>query len=92
MFGLTLGTLGRRPAWLLGGLISANLVWAAVCIILAVRAPAGVILWGYGHLIGEGAFVAALACLEWRYRRLILELGDTRVVRNYFAGGSASVR
>ena len=73
MFGLTLGTLRRRPAWLLGALISANLVWAAVCIILAVRAPAGVTLWGYGHLIGEGAFVAALACLEWRYRRLILE-------------------
>jgi hypothetical protein len=74
VFGLTLGVLRRRPAWLLTALISANLLWAAACIVFAGRAPAGVTLWGYGHLVGEGAFVAALAFLEWRYRRSILEL------------------
>jgi hypothetical protein len=73
VFGLTLGVLRRRPAWLLTALISANLLWAAACIVFAVRAPASVTLWGYGHLLGEGAFVAALAFLEWRYRRSILE-------------------
>jgi hypothetical protein len=66
--------LRRRPAWLLTALISANLLWAAACIAFAARAPASVTLWGYGHLVGEGAFVAALAFLEWRYRRSILEL------------------
>jgi hypothetical protein len=73
-FGLTLGVLRRRPAWLLTALIAANLLWAVACIVFAVRAPATATLWGYGQLLGEGAFVATLAFLEWRYRRSILEL------------------
>jgi hypothetical protein len=72
VFGLTLGLLRRRPAWLLTALISANLGWAAACIVFAVRAPASATIWGYGQLVGEGAFVAALALLEWRHRRAIL--------------------
>ncbi len=42
VFGLTLGLLRRRPAWLLTALISANLVWAAACIVAprsAILAP-----------------------------------------------------
>jgi uncharacterized membrane protein YcfT len=73
VFGLTLGALRRRPAWLLTALIFANLLWAVACIVFAVRAPASATLWGYGHLAGEGAFVTTLAFLEWRYRRSILE-------------------
>lgn len=72
VFGLTLGVLRRRPAWLLTALISANLLWAAACIVFAARAPDSATFWGYGHLVGEGAFVAALGLLEWRYRRSIL--------------------
>jgi len=29
-------------------------------------------VFGLGQLLGEGAFVAALATLEWRNRRVIL--------------------
>lgn len=73
VFGLTLGPLRRRPAWLLTALIAANLLWAVACVVFAVRAPASTTIWGYGQLLGEGAFVAALALLEWRHRRAILE-------------------
>ena len=73
VFGLTLGVLRRRPAWLLIALIAANLLWAVACIVFAVRAPASTTIWGYGQLVGEGAFVAALAFLEWRHLRSILE-------------------
>lgn len=72
VIGLILGVLRRRPAWLLTALISANLLWAAACIVFAARAPGSATFWGYGHLIGEGAFVASLGLLEWRYRRSIL--------------------
>ena len=73
VFGLTLGALRRRPAWLLTAPIAANLLWAVACIVFAVRAPASTTIWGYGQLVGEGAFVAALAFLEWRHLRSILE-------------------
>jgi hypothetical protein len=73
MFGLTLGPMRRRPAWLLATLIAANLAWAAICVVLAARAS-GVTMFAHAHLLGEGAFVAALAGLEWRYRRAILGL------------------
>lgn len=74
VLGLTLGVLRRRPAWLLDALICANLLWAVACTVFAVRAPVSATVWGYGHLAGEGAFVTALALLEWRYRRSILAL------------------
>jgi len=70
LVGLTLGF--ARRAWLLALLVAANLAWAVVCVLLAVRAPAGATLFAYTHLLGEGAFVVVLAALETRYRRSIL--------------------
>lgn len=69
--GLTLGPMRRRPAWLLAILIAANFVWAVICSVLAVRAS-GVTVFAYAHFLGEGAFVAALGVLEWRYRQAII--------------------
>jgi hypothetical protein len=86
VLGLTLGMLGRRPAWLLAALICANLGWAAICIVLTTRAPVGMTLWGHAHLVGEGASVAVLAVLELRYRRSILELRSSASVRRAARG------
>lgn len=72
LFGLILGPLRHRPAWLLTALICANLFWAAVCMVLALRAPASVTFWGICQLVGEGVFVASLALQEWRHRSAIL--------------------
>jgi hypothetical protein len=72
VLGLTLGSLRRRPAWLLGALIAANLAWTVVCVVLAVRAGSGVTVFGHAQILGEGAFVTALALVEWRHRQAIL--------------------
>ena len=76
-FGLTLGPLRRRPAWLLYALIAANLVWAGICAALVVRHAGTATIWGLGHVAGEGVFVTALALLEWRYRNAILSTRQT---------------
>ena len=70
--GFTLGRLRPRPRWLLHVLIAANLSWTCICVLLALRAPDTITFWGYGHILGEGAFVATLALFEWRHRRAIL--------------------
>lgn len=52
-------------------LIVANCFWVLMCIGLTLRFGAEASVLGLAHLIGEGIFVATLAALEWRYRRLI---------------------
>jgi len=69
--GLALGF--ARRAWLLALLIAANLTWMVVCVVLALRAPAGATAFAYAQFLGEGAFVAALALCELRFHRAILD-------------------
>lgn len=70
--GLTLGALRHRPAWLLRGLIAANLVWVVACVAMASIVATTAHAFGLAHLLGEGLFVAALALLEARYAKVIL--------------------
>ncbi len=76
LLGISLGLLPRSATsarrGLLAGLIVANCIWAVVCIGLTGQFGAGASLFGRIHLVGEGMFVAALAALEWRHRRIIL--------------------
>jgi len=71
--GLTLGAMKRRPAWLLWFLIAANLAWAVVSTVLAVKFWSTAQVFGLLHIIGEGLFVTVLAWQEFRHRDAILQ-------------------
>lgn len=49
-------------------LVAGNLAWAAACLAMAWRFASEASGFGLFHLIGEAAFVAALAACEWRWR------------------------
>lgn len=68
VYALSLARRARRPMSLVVLLIVANLTWAAMCFrwVFAFRQEAGPL--GLAHLAAEGAYVGALACLEWRWR------------------------
>ena len=70
--GLSLTLLGARPAWLLALLVAANLTWTVVCGLLTVQLWRTAGALGLLHIVGEGVYVAALAVLEVRHRRAIL--------------------
>ena len=76
VLGISLGLLPRSATsarrGLLAVLIVANGLWALTCLGLTLRFGAGASVFGLAHLLGEGSFVATLAALEWRHRRLIL--------------------
>lgn len=72
--GLILGAVRRRPAWLLSGLIAANLAWAIACVAIATHVWSSASLFGLAQIIGEGLFVTCLAGLEARYRKDILAI------------------
>lgn len=68
---LLLALQSRRPPSLIQALAIANMLWGAVCVLLVV-AWWGSISWlGMVHLLGEGAYVALLGGLEWRWRKLL---------------------
>lgn len=69
--GLTLALLRRRPRALVATLAIANGLWTPVCLALAVRFANEASAFGLAHLLFEGAFVAALATVEWRNRRVL---------------------
>jgi hypothetical protein len=71
-YSLSLAARSIRPAKLIVLLVVANLLWAIVCLILAVLYSDTASLFGLAHLVGEGLFVGGLACLEWRWRNLLL--------------------
>ncbi len=58
----------RPPQSLIAMLAVANVVWAVVCLTLAVRHAGTASLFGLGHLLGEALLVGGLACLEWAWR------------------------
>ena len=53
-------------------LIGSNFFWVGVCSVLAVVYWPTANVFGVGHLIVEGAIVGAIACVEWRYRDLMI--------------------
>ena len=73
--GLSFTARRSKPQALLFAVIVANLFWTCVCLALAIRFRSTASFWGVGHFVGEGAFVAALAALEWKNRHIILGSG-----------------
>jgi hypothetical protein len=86
--GLTLAVRARRPLGLIVGLSSANYVWACVCVWLVVRFRDSASVLGLATLLFEGAFVAALATIEWRNRHALAgpRLSGTHVDRRVDSG------
>lgn len=72
-FGLTLATRRRRPLAFIVALALANVTWASICLVLAMRFRNEAGTLGLAHILFEGAFVAALATIEWRNRRALTE-------------------
>jgi hypothetical protein len=72
-FGLTLAAQKRRRIACIVGLSTANYLWALVCVWLAIRFESDANALGLAHVLLEGAFVAALATIEWRNRRALVE-------------------
>jgi hypothetical protein len=68
---LTLATRRRRPTSAIIGLAAANGIWASVCAGLAIRFRGDASALGLAVILFEGAFVAALATLEWRHRHTL---------------------
>ncbi|MDX2183720.1 MAG: isoprenylcysteine carboxylmethyltransferase family protein [Gemmatimonadaceae bacterium] len=68
-YGTASFTLALTPRWrvpsLLRALAAANMVWGVVCGALFVRYGAPASLFGAGHLVLEGVYVASLGVLEW---------------------------
>ena len=67
-YSFSLARRAERPlAWIVA-LVVANLAWVPVCLALAATYRAQMTTFGWLHLVGEAAFVGALAVLEWRHR------------------------
>lgn len=58
----------HRPIGAVAALSVANLLWAVVCLVTAVLLVPTASLFGVGHFVLEGIFVATLGILEWRWR------------------------
>jgi hypothetical protein len=58
----------HRPIGAIVALSVANLLWAVVCLVTAVLLVPTASLFGVGHFVLEGIFVATLGILEWRWR------------------------
>jgi len=58
----------HRPLGAIVALSVANLLWAVVCLVTAVLLVPTASLFGVGHFVLEGIFVATLGILEWRWR------------------------
>jgi hypothetical protein len=70
-YSLSIARLKKRPETLIVILVIANLAWAVNCIRMAITFWDTASIFGLIHLIGEAIFVGGLACLEWRYRKVL---------------------
>jgi hypothetical protein len=70
-YSLSIAMLKKRPEILIVILVLANLTWAVNCLRMAITFWDAASIFGLIHLIGEAIFVGGLACLEWRYRKLL---------------------
>lgn len=72
LYSFSLATRPRRPRILILLLIVANMTWGVLCFWWAFTYGQTASLFGLAQLVGEGLFVGGLACLEWRWRELLL--------------------
>ncbi len=68
--GISLGLARRRRLLLL--LVAANACWVPICAVMVARYAGDASPFGLAHIVGEAAYVAVLAALEWKFRREIL--------------------
>ena len=67
-YSFTLATRAYRSQSMIILLVAGNLVWATVCLGLAMHFLASATVWGIAHLLGEAIFVGSLAAVEWKWR------------------------
>jgi len=70
-FSLLIATRERRRMTMVKTLAAANIVWAPICIALAVSLWSRISITGFLHLAAEGFYVGALGVMEWKYRNLL---------------------
>jgi hypothetical protein len=70
-YSLSIAMLRKRPIALIVILVIANLAWSINCLRLAFLFQDTASIFGLTQLVGEAIFVGGLACLEWRYRKLL---------------------
>lgn len=73
-FSFSLAVRRRRPLWMIVLLAAGNAAWFFVCMAMAVRFSPTASGFGLATLVGEGLFVAALACIEWTQRHRLTNL------------------
>lgn len=71
-YSFSLARRATRPKALLWLLIAANLTWGVLCFWWAFSYWGTASVFGLAQLLGEGIFVGGLACVEWRWRELLL--------------------
>lgn len=67
-YSFTLARRAHRPLSLIQFLVFANAAWVPVCLALAVTYWQRASWFAIAHLVGEAAFVGALAAMEWKAR------------------------
>jgi hypothetical protein len=70
-FSLPLARRAVRPLWRIRLLASANVAWGGVCLVLIALHWGTATVFGLLHLGLEGAYVAGLGALEWRWREAL---------------------
>ena len=70
-YSLTLASRPRRRAAFVGGLAIANMLWACVCVAVAIRFRNDATAIGLATMVFEAAFVGTLGAIEWRNRRTL---------------------
>ncbi|TIH10466.1 hypothetical protein [Pseudomonas leptonychotis] len=71
-YSFSLARRAKREKVLINILISANALWAFVCMGIATQYLGTMTLLGSVHLAGEAIFVGGLAALELRWRNQLL--------------------
>jgi hypothetical protein len=67
-YATSLASRPERPAVLVGVLACANMFWLILCLGFALWFRDQISVFGLLHVLGEGAYVGGLGCLEWRWR------------------------
>ncbi|MBQ4834877.1 hypothetical protein [Pseudoalteromonas luteoviolacea] len=73
VYALTLAFSNRRNSASISLLVTANIIWAVVCVAIIFHYFQTASLIGLAFICMEGIFVIVLAYFEWKNRRMLLE-------------------
>ncbi|ESP94655.1 hypothetical protein [Pseudoalteromonas luteoviolacea] len=74
VYALTLAFSNRRNSASISLLVTANIIWAVVCVAIVLHYFQTASLIGLAFICMEGIFVIVLAFFEWKSRRELLEI------------------